>query len=503
MGSAVHCMSMIHPRTNGFLHICSISILLEVGCGDSSSEGTGTAGPGETSSSSLGTSSTEGTGTAEGTTNATETDAGTSETSSMETDTGTDTTEGPLGECGNGIVEGIEACDESVETATCDADCTLAECGDGQPNAAAAELCDDGNAIEDDGCNSQCGTANKCPQQAAIWYFGQNAGLDFTGGDPVAIDGPLVTGEGSAVLSDCAGEILASSTGTSVYDRNGDVMPNGNGDLLGGSSTTQSALMFFAPGSGDSEIYLFTVQELEGGSRPIHYSVIDMDLNGGLGDVDPDRKNISPSPEFGVLEHVAGVMHANESEVWVITSNSTMFHSYHVTAAGVSPPVESEVGGGQGYVGQLVTSPDGTRLALSQYWIGVELYDFDRATGVLTKTAVIDSITGPYGIEFSANGQVLYVSGYQTGTLSQYDISLSDGDAIEASEVVFPGTNRGLLRRGPDGKIYLGGWLSPAIGRINQPDVLGLGANFVANEIPLLPGTWSYYGLPSHVPGID
>ncbi len=44
--------------------------------------------------------------------------------------------------CGNGYTEGLEFCDDAVESAACDADCTFAECGDGVVNSLAGEECD-------------------------------------------------------------------------------------------------------------------------------------------------------------------------------------------------------------------------------------------------------------------------------------------------------------------------------------------------------------------------
>ncbi len=56
--------------------------------------------------------------------------------------------------CGNGAVEGDEECDDGVASATCDADCTLAVCGDGTVNLVAGEVCDD--AGESALCNADC-----------------------------------------------------------------------------------------------------------------------------------------------------------------------------------------------------------------------------------------------------------------------------------------------------------------------------------------------------------
>ncbi|MCX4245001.1 DUF4215 domain-containing protein [Paraliomyxa miuraensis] len=58
--------------------------------------------------------------------------------------------------CGDGAVDPGEQCDDAGESATCDPDCTPAECGDGFVNATAGEACDDGNLIDNDACSNAC-----------------------------------------------------------------------------------------------------------------------------------------------------------------------------------------------------------------------------------------------------------------------------------------------------------------------------------------------------------
>ena len=61
--------------------------------------------------------------------------------------------------CGDSTPDVGEACDPGGETASCDSDCTTAECGDGTRNVAAGELCD--SIVDTPGCDSDC-TANTC-----------------------------------------------------------------------------------------------------------------------------------------------------------------------------------------------------------------------------------------------------------------------------------------------------------------------------------------------------
>ncbi len=57
--------------------------------------------------------------------------------------------------CGNGEIDAGEECDDGGETATCDNDCTLVQCGDGTLNLTALEECDDGNTTDGDGCEAR------------------------------------------------------------------------------------------------------------------------------------------------------------------------------------------------------------------------------------------------------------------------------------------------------------------------------------------------------------
>jgi MYXO-CTERM domain-containing protein len=72
------------------------------------------------------------------------------------------------------------------EDASCDADCSAAECGDGVTNASAGEECDDGGLIDGDGCSSSClieGGAETSTSSGTGTATGDPTGGDATGGD--------------------------------------------------------------------------------------------------------------------------------------------------------------------------------------------------------------------------------------------------------------------------------------------------------------------------------
>jgi cysteine-rich repeat protein len=64
--------------------------------------------------------------------------------------------------CGDGVVEGGEACDDgnTVDGDGCDATCRPSGCGSGRVSG--SEECDDGNVIGGDGCSAECRREPQC-----------------------------------------------------------------------------------------------------------------------------------------------------------------------------------------------------------------------------------------------------------------------------------------------------------------------------------------------------
>ncbi|MEZ4380395.1 MAG: hypothetical protein R3A79_03550 [Nannocystaceae bacterium] len=121
--------------------------------GTTSSTGDATQTGGESTSTSTGGSASDSestTGTAASTTDASE--------SATETG-GSSTTEAPA-ECGNGVVEAGEACDDGnlIDGDGCESDCTVGAVLCGNSELDPSESCDDGNNADDDGCAANCVT---------------------------------------------------------------------------------------------------------------------------------------------------------------------------------------------------------------------------------------------------------------------------------------------------------------------------------------------------------
>ncbi len=137
-----------------------------------------------------------------------------------------------------------------------------------------------------------CAISSYAQKQANIWYFGDNAGVNFNSGSPVALlNGQMSILEGCASIADYNGNLLFYTDGNKIWNRNHAVMQNGTG-LMGDNSSTQSAVI--VPHPSDQNIYyVFTVDACQNGlANGIRYSKVDMTLASGMGAVVTTEKNI-------------------------------------------------------------------------------------------------------------------------------------------------------------------------------------------------------------------
>jgi hypothetical protein len=275
-------------------------------------------------------------------------------------------------------------------------------------------------------------------------------------------------------------------------------MPNGTG-LLGGFSSSQSAMIVLLPGS-TTLYYIFTVGQT---FTDFNYSIVDMTLNGGSGDVTTKNSLVSTS----VCEKLCSVKKTNGIDYWILVHDAYTdeFDAYTFTSAGLNlVPVVSFAGSPNGGdIGYLKASPDGSKLAAALWNSGnlFELFDFDKTTGIVSNALTLPyhaASSGAYGVEFSPNNRYLYCAWITPGEVRQYDVQAGSPAAILASEVFLGSTAiafNGALQLGPDNKIYLAQYFGSYLGVINNPDVGGTGCNFV-DVGPGISGI-SQLGLPN------
>jgi len=315
------------------------------------------------------------------------------------------------------------------------------------------------------------------------WVFGYGARVNFSGPIPVGSSNAAInSNESTASVSDPAtGQLLFYTDGRKVWNANNDVMPNGS-NLLGGfyNSCTQGALI--VPFSEDNQrYYLFTLEELEALSlspvvdNGLRYSVIDMTLNGGLGDVQVATMNTPLATDL--TEKLIVIRSAEIQGFWVIAhkKNANEFLAWKIDACGVNAqPVISTVGSifaispffgaTEAWSGAMDASPDGNRIGMPIDWSDrIEFFDFNKTTGVVSNPLTVnvtDDSTPPflrkYGACFSPDGSKFYYTYVAIGNAGRLD-------------------------------------------EISNPNSLGLGCGYEDNAVSFNPATCQL-GLPAQVP---
>jgi hypothetical protein len=354
------------------------------------------------------------------------------------------------------------------------------------------------------------------------WHFGLHNIMSFNTTPPsLSINSGMYNHEGCSSISDTAGNTLFYTNGVEVYNRLNVQMPNGFG-LNGHTSSTCSGLIVPVP-YNQKKYYIFTTDAQAGKIAAginscgcLCYSVIDMNLNGGLGAVTVKNVVLFDS----VTEKITGYWHQNDSAVWLVAHEwkSNHFLSYSITPSGVSPvPVVSAIGsvhtGGNVYnenaIGQMKISPDGTKIAcVKEVNSMLELFKFDNSNGIISSplnVALKPYYNLPYGLEFSPNSNYLYMSTVTGNSyLVQYNLNTWNASTISASGVELQGSIMdyrmlGGMQLGPDKKIYLSNVTGiSGLSVINYPDSSAANCGFVYDQVRLT--STSTFGLPGHIP---
>jgi large repetitive protein len=341
-------------------------------------------------------------------------------------------------------------------------------------------------------------------QRANIWYFGQNAGIDFNpwpDNPAVPITGPLQTPEGTSVISDRNGQVIFSTDGFSIYNKLGqDITPPGG---IGGQNTaTQSALIIPVPGD-ETLYYIFTTQEIYGtGTFELRYSLFDLKLNNGVGGLAQSNQLLfAPS-----TERITG--DAN----WLIAHEygNNSFRAYRITPTGIANPIVSAIGSdhnitsaenGQGYM--KLGAQNRLVVALSTPGVSnvVEVFDFIDSTGVVTnfRTADLKTATGQvYGVEVSPAGNKLYAT-LLDATNKMYEFAFDTLGVPYLKQSVNSPDRLGAIQIGPDGQLYVAKDGKGVLGTFQAVEDTTSLTNIGALQDFDLAGNTSTLGLPNFI----
>jgi hypothetical protein len=364
--------------------------------------------------------------------------------------------------------------------------------------------------------------------EANIWYFGQNAGLNFNGGGPTVLtNSAMNTIEGCATISDASGNLLFYTDGQKVWDKTHTVMTNGNG-LLGRTSSTQTAMAVGIPGS-TTQYYVFTTDAepnpcstesagIAGTKSGLRYSIVDMTL-GTNGDVVAASKNtlIQADP---IMEGMTLVPKSNAIDYWLINHDvgTGSFKVRSVTAGGIGTATTYTVGLNTNdacrYISSIKSNSCYTKIAVAYHeYNAVEVYDFDFASGAITNAVSITAgVTFPYGLEFSPSGNFLYytndIYGGSGGLREVWQYNIAGTTKVKIGNGPAAHDRIGALQLGPDKKIYVANLNysgTTQVGVIGAPDNLdagnGVASAYTAGAITTgsSSSNLSQMGLPNYI----
>ena len=327
---------------------------------------------------------------------------------------------------------------------------------------------------------------------------------------PVAIgNSAMVANEGCSGICDKNGQLLFYSNGVTVYNRNHEIMLNGD-NLAGNISSVQSCLIVPFPGN-DSIYYIFTSDAIENSfAKGYTYSVVNMYRDNGKGEV--IGKNILL--QSSGTERLTAARHANGTAVWIITNDnsSNTFRAWLIDCNGLQTvPVVSNTGvilnlDGAANSGMMKVSPDGKQICQTHFssYDNVpnfaQLFGFDNATGVLSNPRSIGFPDAQiFSCEYSANSKLLYLVRTFDKAVDQVEATLPTAANIIASRISINTGNSNFLgiQLAPDQKIYLA-QPSPYLGVINYPDTKGPLCDVQPKQLQLL-NSAAYLGLPAFI----
>ncbi|MCX6243401.1 MAG: gliding motility-associated C-terminal domain-containing protein [Bacteroidetes bacterium] len=308
----------------------------------------------------------------------------------------------------------------------------------------------------------------------------------------------MYTDRATISVSDSLGNLLFYGYPGKIFNRNHQVMPNGDNPNF--TMIADQSIAVIPKINDDSSYYIFIKKRTNpiNSSDGLYYSVLNMRLDGGLGDIEPGKKNL-PLDVNGFAGHLTTARHKNNRDAWIVFQNPLTHttSAYLVTATGISPsPVISpssatDTANNNGYAR---ISPDGKHFIYPNTLLGLDVYcKFNSETGEITQLfRFFRGVTGQgFGyFEFSRESKYVYVSngdwGYIPSNIYQFDATKEDSAAFKQSQVQVGYYGKGVhLQRGPDGKIY--GAISniDSLCIINDPEAQGSTCNFQPNGMGL------------------
>lgn len=345
-------------------------------------------------------------------------------------------------------------------------------------------------------------------QRANIWYFGNEAGINFNPPGTAAItDGAMDALEGCTAVSDRNGQIIFYTDGDILFDQTHaqiDVGLGGTPNAIG--SAAQSVISVAVPGD-ETLFYIFTTQNTDPSSPEYNfsYSLFDLKQNNGLGAV----------VEKNVVLFAKSTARVTASANWVIMHEygNNNFRAYPISTNGVGNAVVSSIGEDYGIIsaengkGYMKFGGNNLAVAVNEDNGGginnfLDVFDFDAGSGEVSNLRRADLTAAgssglTYGIEFG--GVKIFVSINNGGSSQIMEYWLDTNDSLNLiAPIISTGVEIGAIQLAPDGQIYVAENGSSALGTIQVGGDSATASTYTAGAFSLA-GKSSQLGLPNFI----
>ena len=342
---------------------------------------------------------------------------------------------------------------------------------------------------------------------------------------------------GHSNISDSNGNLLFSCDGMDLFDKNFQLMDNGDSltppkiyeAFFGYSKSPQASIIlpmenkkYYVVTPTVSDTYYQNVwlnkPALNWNFDLLLYHVVDMNANGGLGKVIEKKKPLLQNTPMKKSQMTA-CRHANGKDWWLLkmAGDTNMVFTFLVKQDTIirypNQYIPFPFRGSNDSWGQMKFSKDGTTWATTCNWADDITYkragdiyvaDFDRCTGVLSSFQQF--IAPPFltdssnlGLEVSPNRQFLYVSKYNA--IQQLDIAAGTWYTVSGPDTnAFCGYT--TLELAPDNKIYIGrGDGCKQMSVINSPNTK-FNCDFCPNCLRSK-SNWGFFKIPPNMPNYE
>lgn len=325
------------------------------------------------------------------------------------------------------------------------------------------------------------------------WAFNcsnPHKGIHFNGATTTLYNTSVCGESATACISDATGNLLFSVGGGFVWNRNNQIMPNG--DSIYGNGIMSNPDFLYSCGSAlpnretniailkspanPNQYYIVHTDRNCNILNRAYYTIVDMTLQGGMGDVIPVQKNkvITDSISGGMLAIARAV---TCDAYWIILhkKDNKEYWVYKLGESGVSnqPVISTDIqNAGAAYGISIMNSTDDRIISLFNPLNSgqnpdatdfLETASFDNATGLLSDFSIIDTFPGTDNYPtFSPDDSKLYITapthfGDHIYNLYQYDVSLlPNAQAVRNSRYTLDATHAYRVHRlTPDNRIFI------------------------------------------------